>query len=255
MENNEFKESDETVLPDERAEGAELSVKVPFKVKLENYWYHYKWHTIAAIFVLIVAVVIIMSCTRREKYDVYILYAGDKAVSTSKSNPERQNFLNAFDSVASDFDGNGEVNAAFKHLYQPDEEEIARLRELEKTGDGEVPESLIREDSKLLDNLLIQSEYYLLLLDKEVFDRCCKRGVISACEKLLPDGFDGEIVKGDGGGSGIWLKDTGFSQLEGVNTLPDDVVVCVKLGGAMASDDAIELREDAIEVFKAIART
>ena len=249
MENNEKRERDE-----ERFDG-ETRVKSSFSEKVENFWYHYKWHTIAAIFVLVVSIVVIVQCASREKYDVYILYAGDKAVSTSKSNPERQQFVGAFSSVASDFDGNGDVSVAFKHLYQPDDEEIERLRELEKTGEGEVPESLIYQDGKTLDSLLIQSEYYLLLLDKAVFDRCCARGVISAAESFLPDGFDGEIVKGENGGSGIWLRDTGFYALEGVCTLPDDVVICVKLAGAMASDDDLELREDAIAVFRAIAMT
>ena len=65
----------------------DVKMSSPFLSWLENFWYHYKWHTIAALFVLLVTVVMIVNCARREKYDVYILYAGDKAVSTSKSNP------------------------------------------------------------------------------------------------------------------------------------------------------------------------
>lgn len=256
MEEKEINNKEQDRAPrDERIDAGGVKIKLPVSKRFENYWYHYKWHTIAAIFVLIVTVVVIVQCAARERYDVHILYAGDKAISTSKSNPERQRFVNALRSVSSDFDGDGEVNVAFKHLYAPDEEELARLEELEKKGEGEIPHSLIFDDQKTLDTLLAQSDYYLLLLDKAVFDRCCERGVISSVLNHLPEGFEGEIVEGTGGGSGILLRDTGFYKLEGIKTLPEDTVVCIKLANAFATDDDLEKLADSVEVFKKIVRS
>ncbi len=233
--------------PCEKIDG-EVKISVPVSKKLENFWYHYKWHTIAIVFVILVAVVLTFSFCSREEYDVHILYAGDKAISTSKSNPERQQFLSAFGSVSKDYDENGSTNVAFKHLYAPDEEEIDRI---EQEG-GEIPDRLIYEDSKMLSTLLAQSEYYLLFLDKAVFDTCSKSGFISDVTPYL-EGFGGEIVRGENGATGIFLADTGFYELEGIKLLPSDTVVCVKLANAWANDSDIELRNRAIEVFKKIA--
>ena len=237
---------------EERIEAGEIKVKMPFSKWFENYWYHYKWHPIAAVFTVIVLCVLITQCATRPRYDVHILYAGDKAVSTSKTNPERQRFLNSFRLVSSDFDENGEVSVAFKHLYAPDAEEIARLTELEKVGKGEVPDSLIYEDKKVLDTMMISGEYYLLLLDRAVFDNYCARGVISSVEAHLSGSFSGEIVKGENGGSGVYLKDTEFYKLEGINTLPEDTVICIRMADAFATDSDLEKVGNAAAVLNKI---
>ena len=40
--------------------------KKDFKSKWDNYWYYYKYHTLAGIFVLAVIVLIVISCTNRD---------------------------------------------------------------------------------------------------------------------------------------------------------------------------------------------
>ena len=236
---------------DDRLEG-DVKIKMPMSKWFENFWYHYKWHTIAVIFTVIVVAVLITQCATRPHYDVHILYAGDKAVSTSKSNPEKQQFLQSFNSVSSDFDGDGTVKVAFNHLYAPDAEELARISELEKQGKGEVPTSLIYEDRKSLDAILISSEYYLLFLDRAVFDDACERGVIASVSSYLPSDFTGEVVEGAKGGSGVYLKDTEFYKLEGINTLPEDTVICIRIAGAFATDADLERVDDAATVLKRI---
>lgn len=39
--------------------------KKEFKSKWENYWYYYKYHTLAGMFVLVVLVIIVIACTNR----------------------------------------------------------------------------------------------------------------------------------------------------------------------------------------------
>ena len=248
MEEKEIRESE----PDREFGAGDVKIKFPISKKLENYWYHYKWHTLAALFVLIVTVVIIVQCSSRQSYDVYILYAGDKAISTSKSNPERQKFLNSFGGVTSDFDKDGEINVGFKHLYSPDEEELERLAELEKKGEGEIPYRLISQDKSSLDSLLMQSEYYLLLLDKAVFDSYSEKGRIASVLPYLPEGFDGNVVQGADGATGVYLKDTDFYKLEGICELPEDTVVCLRLLGGMATEKDWARFYESAEVFKRI---
>ncbi len=40
--------------------------KKSFKSKWDNYWYYYKYHTLAGIFVLVVIVLIVISCANRD---------------------------------------------------------------------------------------------------------------------------------------------------------------------------------------------
>ena len=46
--------------------------KQSFAKWLDNYWYHYKWHTIAVVFVIIVAIVCTVQLINRTVYDAVI---------------------------------------------------------------------------------------------------------------------------------------------------------------------------------------
>ncbi len=228
----------------------DVKIKVPVSEKLSNFWYYYKWHTLVAVFAVIVAVVLVVQCCSREKYDIYILYAGDKSISNSAENgdiSERTKFINALGTVCPDLNGDGKTSIAFKSLYTPDADELARREE-----EGlEIPDSLIREDRETLSSLIAQSDYYLLLLDYAVFKEYAEMtDMLGSVQAYLGD-FKGEVVTVNNS-SGVYLKDTGLYALEGMRDLPADTVVCIKLTGAFASDADREKRDEAVEVFKRI---
>lgn len=235
----------------EEIQGSDVKIKIPVSEKLSNFWYYYKWHTLVAVFVVIVAVVLIVQCCSREKYDIYILYAGDKSISNSSQDgniSERMKFINSFGTVCSDFDGDGKISIAFKPLYRPDAEEIARREE----AGLEIPDSLIREDGETLSSLIAQSDYYLLFLDYAVFKEYAEStDMLGSVEGYLPSGFEGTTVRVKNS-SGVYLKDTGFYEMEGIRDLPSDTVICIKYANAFASDADREKREEAIAVFKKI---
>ena len=75
--------------------------------KLENFWYHYKWHTIAAIFALFVIIVCTVQCASNTKYDIQILYAGDHVfgrTSSDGSYPEYVKMSSTLADFADDYD-------------------------------------------------------------------------------------------------------------------------------------------------------
>ncbi len=250
---------DENKNNEEKEQGArdgefagEVKIKLPVSEKLENFWYHYKWHTIAIAFVLIVAIVLTVQFCSREKYDIYILYAGDKTIANSSSDgdvPERVKFLNSFGNVVSDFDGDGAVSVGFKSLYSPDEEELARLE-----AEGlDTADNLRYNDSKTLDSLIAGGDYYLLFLDYAVFERLAENSnMISSIDPYL-DGWSGRVAR-LGNSSGVYLADTKFYEYEGIRDLPSDTVICIKYTAAFASEGEREKREEAIEVFKRILK-
>ena len=62
----------------EKKPQGELHLRSPFLKKLDNFFYHYKWHTVAALFLAIVIIVCSLQTCSKESYDVEIMYAGPK---------------------------------------------------------------------------------------------------------------------------------------------------------------------------------
>ena len=71
---------------DEKNNSPEVKIKVNTKFSewLDNYWYHYKWHTIAVLFAIFVVVICTFQMCRRTVTDIQIMYAGNEDISMSR---------------------------------------------------------------------------------------------------------------------------------------------------------------------------
>ncbi|MBQ4119399.1 MAG: hypothetical protein IJD45_03315 [Clostridia bacterium] len=90
-----------------QAKPSELAVTPKtFREKLNNFWYHYKIHTILAGFLIAVLAVSVTQCATRPKYDFGVLYfAYETALDT-----QTQAIADYFEKFAEDINGDGEVN-------------------------------------------------------------------------------------------------------------------------------------------------
>ena len=77
-----------------------------FTEKWENFWFHYKWHTIAVVFITVALAIIITQCATRTKYDLKIVYFTYKPVLEAQTVPMAEYFEN----YAEDINGDGETN-------------------------------------------------------------------------------------------------------------------------------------------------
>lgn len=77
-----------------------------FTEKWENFWFHYKWHTIAVIFITIAIAIIITQCTTRTKYDLKLVFFTYNPVLESQIVPIAEYFEN----YAEDTNKDGEIN-------------------------------------------------------------------------------------------------------------------------------------------------
>ncbi len=84
-----------------------------FKKKWENYWYHYKWHTIAGVFALILLVLFVKDFTTKEQYDGTVMVATSYFVDDDRNAVLKETLERYF----SDIDGNGEVNLAIVPIF------------------------------------------------------------------------------------------------------------------------------------------
>ena len=103
--------SEEELRPDPKPEGP----KTP-KGKLENYWYHYKWHTIGGLFAAIVLIVTIGSMLSRNDPDYTLLMVTQNyysEVAYDKLEAELSKY-------GSDLDGDGVVEVSIQPIYLND---------------------------------------------------------------------------------------------------------------------------------------
>lgn len=76
------------------------------KEKAANFWFQYKWHTIAAVLITVVLAVLITQCATRTKYDLEVVYF----TYTPVMDTQTEKVADYLEKYAADIDGNGEIN-------------------------------------------------------------------------------------------------------------------------------------------------
>jgi len=202
-----------------------------FSKKLENFWYHYKIHTLVALFVIAVAVICTVQMCSKPRYDAHILYAGDERISSVRIDgdlSEYEKVRDALISVTPDADESGDTLISFLNLFVANEEELLALEERGESIEGVA--NVIKEDTDTLHFNILSGDYYIMLLstrlfleyDKEYSDALFTDLSVYASEQSVQ--FVGDAKRG------IKLSSLeNFSLLEGINGLdPEDTVVCLR---------------------------
>lgn len=210
---------------------------------LDNYWYHYKWPTIAvAFFVVVIAVCLIQSITI-EKKDILITYAGP----TSLTGDEKLAIETALtDALPEGFGDNGrEGKAGFVPyiIYSKDEIQAAQ------------------KDQVFIDTVFNSSEYSTLnsqyktgscsiyLLDEWLYRELLKEDGTTDRLKPLSEVF-GETPEGAIDAYAVRLGDTElYKNSPALRVLPEDTVLCMH-------EDLVGQRdyEKLVEAFKLMAK-
>ena len=108
-------------------------MKIPkgkFGLWLENFWYHYKWHTIFALVAILVVTICTVQMCSKEEYDVHIVYAGSEHLLGEKDEDgtvKAQTVMKSVNQAVEDFDGNGKILSSFESLYLLTDGEILEL--------------------------------------------------------------------------------------------------------------------------------
>lgn len=114
----------------EREDYRKVGGELKGKAKLSNFWYYYKWHTIAAIFVVAIAAITITECVNRVDPDVSINLVVEKALTA-----EPLDFQTRFGEQITDVDGDGNQKVLFNQLYvaaEPkDEQSMAMMQKVD----------------------------------------------------------------------------------------------------------------------------
>lgn len=235
-------------------QATELTADAPKKNKLlswlDNFWYHYKWHSLIALFLVFTVTICTVQTCSRQSYDIHIVYAGSKNISrTAKDGDvaEYVTMLSSFKQVVSDYDGDGEINVELLDSFMLTNEEIA---EIERAGgDESVNYTLINNNKENLEYTMMYSSNYLCFLSDSLYRQFSNLKIngerFSVFTSIAPYVSGGTPEYLDEGA--IYLRSTAFAALPGICDLPDNTVICIRALNAYAGNAN---KSDNEEAFK-----
>lgn len=240
----------------EKISEGEVKIKSPILSWLDNFWYHYKWHTIVACFLIVTITILSLQTCSKTSYDLHVIYAGPKEISRSSSDggSEYVEMTKSLGRVVDDFDGDGEVNVNLLNLFVVNEEEKAAL--LKDKPQYEINEALVIEDTNTLKTTIVYGEHYLCFLSERLFKEYEATFNGAIFDSL--DGFsqNGELEYASEEKTGVYLRSLAIKELPVLENLPEDTVVCVRALSEVSSVfDKAENEENhrrAIETVKNI---
>lgn len=212
--------------------------------KLDNFWYHYKTHTIIAFVLILTVVICTTQLVRRKDNDYCILYAGPAVLAVQ----DITYIKDAFKNVASDYDSNGEIVVAIDDIVilSPEEQEAAN-----EDGAAFNPD-FIKQSLTEFDQQIFGGDAVVCLLSPYMYERVHSSGgflPLSEVFENVPESAYDECA--------VVLSDTDFGKyFNGINDLPEDTLICVRRLSTMAvfkgEAKTRKAHEANLELFRAI---
>ena len=180
--------------------------------KIENYWFHFKWHTLAAIFAAISIAILVTQCCSRTSWDIHVVYFTYTPVISQQTDL----IADYLEPYCEDIDGDGEVNIKVINCSMPND-----------------PTSPVRKDA--LENLITQisgePKSLLYITDSE--------SITYFDGKAFGDFFDNDqLLLGED-----FYKAT---ELENIGKLPDGLQIACRL----VTDSAIEKSREVGKIYE-----
>lgn len=201
----------------------EEKTKPTFRSWLSNFWYHYKWHTLFAAFILLVIAVLCIQSAETKDTDLKVLYAGPKIFSKEEKTAIERALSQV---ITADHNGDGKKDAEFADLTIITEEQLNRLRDNTDDLALLVTYNNYGEDTrrKNFTQEIFAGERVICLLDPTWYE------VVRAQDGFLPlADVLGEKPENAFDDYSVRLCDTelaGFFECFGV--LPEDTLLCIR---------------------------
>ena len=216
---------DKKITPNEHGD---IKIKSKFLEWCENFLYHYKWHTLIALFLIFTITVCSLQTCQKSSYDIYIMYAGGTNVyGVPKEGEEdslRDRIVTSSKKHIDDYDGDGKKSISFLSLFIPSPEELADME------NSEYFSNMVIENNTALGEYAYYGEFYICLLSERLFLSYSERkdaNPFAAIEHFMPDDADGSeyVFAND---FGIYLSSTKLASLPGFSELSEDTVLCIR---------------------------
>jgi len=229
---------------------------------LDNFWYHYKWHTVAVLFVAVVLTVCIVQLVSRDtEADVDIVMAGPYSFTT------REEDLTALRAclatyLPADFDESGDKKVKIISYSFYSEEEIEDIESrLDENGEPlgvKVDTAQNANQYEQFYSYLRTGSSSLYFLSPSLYEELAERtSTLVDLKELLGVLPEGALLFADGEGNsvclGVRLGDTAlYRENSAVRTLPEDTVICLTAPFVFGSSSNTEQYEHAVSYIKAL---
>ena len=218
---------------------------------LDNFWYHYKWHTIVTAFIAVVLVTCIVQFVTTPKSDILFTYAGPKEFVTA---PEEKIAINsALSSVSKKVYGE-DSKASLNSFLIYSKEQIKEIEsEVDENGKQKyvVDTSFNTSEMNSFDEFSKSGASYILLLDPSIYQRFINQN--GEADRLIElSAVYGNTPEGALDKYSVRLGDTKLYQtVPEIRALPADTVVCLH-GKLILSTNQKEY-DTQMQVFKELA--
>ena len=223
----------------------------------DNFWYHYKWHTVAFLFVaLVVLVCTLQMCGREEEGDVTVVMAGPYRFSTeAEGYLPLQNCLATY--LPEDYNGNGkkDITVVSYPIYSKEE-----IEDVESSVDenGQPTGATVDRysNTEAYDQFISHVQTgsaTVLFLSPYLFEELSGRGGCLVDLAELTGGVPTGGITKNGGCLGVRLSETALWRENSAvrNALPEGTVICLMKPTVIgATDDAAY--GNAVAYFKKI---
>lgn len=220
----------------------------PFRRKLDNFWFHYKFHAITTLCVVLMLAIMIPQCLFRPSYDAYILYAGPMMdCSGGETVQGVQSSLLGLGMP--DYNGDGKREVMYRPLFLLSQEQ---QEEMAKEDPNFSRNTFLAENRNLFSSELAVGECYICLLDPSIFLDLKDDGwIVNMNEILAP----GDIPVNGYDDFGVPLSSLDFGKyFAGFNNMPKDTVLCFRYmtvtADMAAGEQTSEKRQNAIDLFR-----
>lgn len=200
-----------------------------FKQKIENYWYHYKWHTIIIVFFIITGLVCLVQCSTKEQPDdKALLYVNQNLLDNAAND-----LSDKLGGYIEDYNGNGEV------LY--------RVNNVSYNSNNLAGVNYSVTNSEKLLSALATAEYVLYIVDEHGYDYLSDNST---------EVFENYDFCPDKNGTAWNWKGSSLQQGLADSGLPENLYFCIrKVNGTMVekNKNVNDLKEKAEKLLQKLA--
>lgn len=223
---------------------SESNKKMTFIQKLDNYWYHYKWHTLLGIFALAIISVCATQCIGKTESDAKIMYVGTIKNMLDPEKDKRELTLED-DVMSEDYNGDGEKKISVFQLIIPLSEVAG-----EYSYDDAVAQTNNTERQRMYTEVTMgDSVVYLLhpFLYEEVKDMGVLRPLSEIFDEIPEDAVDEY---------GVAIAELYAYKRTNLRYFPEDCILCIRRerpkGSNSVNSDDHEFYENNVRYFKDI---
>ena len=236
----------------------DIKPRSPFLTKLDNFFYHYKWHSIIALFLVVVILICSLQMCGQKEYDIEVLYAGPRNLSDKQTVLDIQK---AFADISDDRTGDGIKSINLVSYWVDDSLWDLTEEEKEDLGAdlGHLMNNSYNNENAFIDEMAagnvvicLLSPYLFHTIDDEAgFLRVTDvfPGLKEYEEEVCVYDEDGDINR-----FGVVLSKTAFGAKAGLSSLPEDTVMCVRKIAPLSiwynKDKAEAKHAFSVEVFR-----